>query len=124
MFALLMLLLCLPLVTVGMLLLLSKSTSHGVARWIALSGCLAALAVSLCLASGYYNAPPNESAATGPISPKLEWRLPWLEWGTTEAPMQLQFQFGLDGVSVAMMVLTALLSVSCVLISWEADSKT
>jgi NADH-quinone oxidoreductase subunit M len=123
MFALLMLLLCLPLVTVGLLLLLSKSTSHGVARWIALSGCLAALAVSLCLASGYNNAPANESASPGPISPKLEWRLPWLEWGTAEAPMQLQFQFGLDGVSVAMMVLTALLSVSCVLISWEAIQK-
>ncbi len=123
-----MLLLCLPLVTVGLLLLLSKSTSHGVARWIALSGCLAALAVSLCLASGFYNTPANsqvdgESASAGPISPKLEWRLPWLEWGTSEAPLQLQFQFGLDGVSVAMMVLTALLSVSCVLISWEAIQK-
>ncbi len=38
------------------------------------------------------------------------------------ARVQFEMYFGLDGISVAMIALTALLTVSSVLISWESIS--
>ena len=35
-------------------------------------------------------------------------------------PLEFEFLLGLDGISVALIVLTTLLTVSCVLISWES----
>lgn len=35
-------------------------------------------------------------------------------------PLQFDFQFGMDGISLTLVLLTTLLSVSGVLISWES----
>ena len=40
--------------------------------------------------------------------------------GVSNPGFQLEFQLGLDGISLALIVLTTVLTVSCVLISWEA----
>ena len=85
----------------------------------------------------------------GPVQPKLEWRQTWMTLGvrpasssigvgenfgidgsdvsgvvqiieTSEAPIVLEFYLGADGISVLMLALTAILTVSAVLISWES----
>jgi NADH-quinone oxidoreductase subunit M len=42
------------------------------------------------------------------------------EWRTVSSPIRLEFYLGADGISVLMLALTAILTVSAVLISWES----
>ncbi len=42
------------------------------------------------------------------------------EWRTVTTPIRLEFYLGADGISVLMLALTAILTVSAVLISWES----
>jgi NADH-quinone oxidoreductase subunit M len=116
--------LALPLAAAVWLMLFRGSMVERTARWVALVGTVATLLVSLQLAHQYREAMPESApSVSGPIQPRFEVRYPWL---TTEAggamakPLTLAFQFGLDGVSVAMIVLTTVLCVACVLISWES----
>ncbi len=90
----------------------------------------------------------NERVINSPIQPKLEWRRTWMTLGqlnvvsiqpkeavVNEAdqvglemgdliqqriPIRLEFYLGADGISVLMLTLTAILTVSAVLISWES----
>lgn len=91
----------------------------------------------------------SENIISSPVQPKLEWRRTWLTLGTiqhtekvaievkgeegersqeppvlieqtTSVPVRLEFYLGADGISVAMLMLTAILTISAVLISWEA----
>ncbi|RIK75301.1 MAG: NADH-quinone oxidoreductase subunit N [Planctomycetota bacterium] len=121
--SLLFMLLLIPLAAGGLLLLFAGASQARSARWIAAVGSIAVLAMSLALA-GQYRQLPQSSGAVGvasPVQPKVEFRKPWLTMAGEEGQrMTLEFHFGLDGVSVAMIVLTALLTVACVLISWEA----
>ena len=45
---------------------------------------------------------------------------PPVEWRTVTTPIRLEFYLGADGISVLMLALTAILTISAVLISWEA----
>ena len=83
----------------------------------------------------------------GPVQPKLEWRRTWMTIGemavssipvkdvedqngrlgielgepiVQRSPVRLEFYLGADGISVLMLALTAILTVSAVLISWES----
>jgi NADH-quinone oxidoreductase subunit M len=138
---LLFLLLLIPLGAGGLLLLFAGVAQQRTARWIALGGSILALGFSLEIARQYRQLQTEQEAAdaasgeikiTSPIQPRVEYRQPWLSLSgpastaatpaTADAPLGpvMEFHFGLDGVSVAMIVLTTLLTVACVLISWES----
>jgi len=128
---LLFIFLLVPLAAGGLLLLFSGVSQQRSARWIALGGSLVALALSLQLAADYraLQAEQGVSASDSPIAPRVEYRRTWEIIGDTSTPeaaadaIKLEFHFGLDGVSVVMIVLTALLGVACVLSSWDAITE-
>ncbi len=89
----------------------------------------------------------NQSLADSPVRPRVEWRQTWMTLGEQQVsstpikevvdeegritidageaviqriPIRLEFYLGADGISVLMLMLTAILTVSAVLISWEA----
>jgi len=118
-----------PIAGACLLLVFGRSARPGLPRGVALGSTLIALVVAGVLAREYYttvtlNPEAAAARANSPISPAIEFRRPWLAFsaqieGFTQT-VQIDMRLGLDGVSVALMVLTALLSVSCVLISWSA----
>lgn len=131
MIQLLFILLLVPLAAGGLLLLFSGVSQQRSARWIALAGSLVALGLSLQMAAEYraLQAQQGPSVSNSPIAPRVEYRRTWEVIGDTSTPekaadaIKLEFHFGLDGVSVVMIVLTALLGVVCVLSSWEAITE-
>ncbi len=78
------------------------------ARRIALAVTLAVLGVAVFLAARY-------PGGTAPFA-ATDW--PWLAW--TGTPIDVRFSVGLDGLSLWLYALTALLMVVAVLLSWEA----
>lgn len=113
--------LALPLLTALSLMLFRSSLTVSTTRWVALGGTLATLFVSLQLANGYIQL-DKPTIAGAPIQPQVQYHHPWLTLNAGEVPSQslkLELSFGLDGISVALIVLTTLLTVSSVLISWE-----
>jgi NADH-quinone oxidoreductase subunit M len=133
MIQLLFILLLIPLGAGGLLLLFAGVSQQRTARWIALGGSLASLAISLLLAGDYRELQATNAAAVAegseasasesPIQPKVEFRHAWLTLGEKaegQGGTTLEFHFGLDGISVALIVLTTLLTVACVLISWDS----
>jgi NADH-quinone oxidoreductase subunit M len=124
MHSLILALLLIPALAASLLLLFAGPAHRGVARWIGLGGALLALIVACMVAQGYYAeaaqvraATPADAAAASPINPPVHFTHHWLDFGPT---LKLEFQLGLDGISVALIVLTALLTTSCVLISWQS----
>jgi NADH-quinone oxidoreductase subunit M len=128
MIALLFITLAIPAVTASLLMLFRNSLNQSSARWMACCGSFAALLFSVLLLSGYRSATvrPFESGETPAMSsadassavrPKVEFRRPWITTGTN---LQVEMYFGLDGISVTLIALTALLTGCSVLISWEA----
>jgi NADH-quinone oxidoreductase subunit M len=107
-----------------------NSMVGGTSRWIALAAALATLVVSLGLVHDFSLLPAPADTAAGavssPVQPRFEVSYHWLTVhsiggaGDASKSMQMEFHFGLDGISLALVVLTTLLTVSCVLISWEA----
>jgi NADH-quinone oxidoreductase subunit M len=131
MIQLLFILLLVPLIAGGLLLLFAGVSQQRSARWIALAGSLVALALSVQLAADYRalqvkQAEEGITASDSPIAPRVEYRRTWeVIGGGSDAEaaanaIKLEFHFGLDGISVLMIALTSLLSVVCVLCSWEA----
>ncbi|MCC7421397.1 MAG: NADH-quinone oxidoreductase subunit M [Planctomycetaceae bacterium] len=109
----------------AVLLMLLRSPDGSVARWGALLGSLATLGVSLIIASQFAELPKPESTSDTVVQPKFEVRHDWLTFkrtlpnGTLASDVKLEFYFGMDGTSLLMAILTALLTVSAVLISWQ-----
>ncbi|MBL8817699.1 MAG: NADH-quinone oxidoreductase subunit M [Planctomyces sp.] len=135
MIPLLFLSLAAPFITALLLMLFRSSLNQQSARLLALGGSLATLVLAAILSSQYYSGAvrPLESSGTpltssadetSAIRPKVEFRQPWLSLGGDAEHPEVKFEmyFGLDGISVAMIALTALLTVSSVLISWESIS--
>jgi NADH-quinone oxidoreductase subunit M len=115
-------LLLIPALAASLLLLFAGSVHRRVARWIALGGTLAALGVACMLAQRYYVKAAEVRAeapalSASPIDPPVKVEYRWLAFGSS---LQLKFLLGLDGISVSLILLTALLTVSCVLISWHS----
>lgn len=118
-------LLFLPLLVAVLLMLFRGSAGPTVPRWIALVGSLATLAVSLAAAAQFKEL-PAPAADRGAVQPRVEARYEWLTidrhvTGKEPQAKQLSFQFylGVDGISLSMILLTTLLTVSSILISWE-----
>lgn len=147
MIALLFLCLVVPLAAAVMLMLFRDSLVQSGARLLALGGSLATLLLAAMLLQQY---PASTRSVTGGsassgaravISPRVSFRRPWLQTWDREAPVhtsqdggvgpsdavtghgagvRLEMYFGLDGISISLIALTALLTFSSVLISWES----
>jgi NADH-quinone oxidoreductase subunit M len=125
--ALLFITLAIPAVTAALLMLFRSSLNTSSARWMAVSGAsLAFLCSVLFLARFYSSAVSSFETGSQPllstaskssvIQPKVETVIPWLSNGN----ISLNLYFGVDGISVALIALTTLLTVSAILISWES----
>ncbi len=123
----LVLLILLPLIAAAMMLLLDAQASPMRARWSALIATVATFLVSLALASQYLNLPEIPiKARTSPIMPRMELRHEWLTLAPATpggVPTKFEFYLGVDGISVAMILLTTLLCISAVLVSWTAVTE-
>ncbi|WP_437226484.1 complex I subunit 4 family protein [Planctomicrobium sp. SH661] len=122
MVSLLFISLAIPLLTALSLMLFRSSLTPSGARATALVGAVATLFVSLQLLNSYTQLPKTVTPGA-PIQPQVQYQHPWLTLGTPNAEgagqVQLELHFGLDGISVALIVLTTLLTCSSILISWE-----
>ncbi|RLS53740.1 MAG: NADH-quinone oxidoreductase subunit M [Planctomycetota bacterium] len=119
-------LMSLPLATAVLLMLFRASAGQNTARWMALLGTVVTLCVSVVAVAKYKEQLVGN--ASQPVQPRIVWRHTWLEFETemvaTDVALpdrvKLEFFLGADGVSLALIALTSLLSVSAVLISWES----
>jgi NADH-quinone oxidoreductase subunit M len=128
--ALIVALLLIPAAAASLLMLFAGAARQGVARWVGLGSTAATLIVACLLTRGYRAvALPGANAGTPAapsLNPPVQFRQPWLTLASAgerqagSPGLKLEFFFGLDGISVSLIVLTALLSVSCVLISWKS----
>ncbi|WP_437187157.1 complex I subunit 4 family protein [Planctomicrobium sp. SH668] len=124
MVSILFLCLSIPLLTALALTLFRSSLTGSNARWVALAGSIATTLMATQLVTGY-SALPKSYLGNGPIQPQVEYKHSWLTLNTANAseaaePVKLEFYFGLDGVSVALIALSTLLILSAVLISWNS----
>lgn len=124
--SLFMLLLC-PVAAALLVLLFRSSSEHTTSRWIALIGAVLTLLLSLVVAADFQAA--DDSARFAPISgerltpvnPVTLVRQTWMSFGQESGKVvNLEFFLGVDGISVAMILLTTVLTISAVLISWES----
>ena len=127
-----------PIVTAAVLTLLRRRPQ--LVRWGALAGAAAALGVSIALALDFAALPSDSRDSQAPVQPRLEWRHTWLEFERGErdaqrraadvtadsvvatrepAGFRLEFYLGVDGISLALVLLTTLLTFSAVLVSWD-----
>lgn len=99
----------LPLVGAG-LIWACAPLGAGAPRWIALATSLATLGTTGYLLAQYQ---PGQD----------EFAVYDLEWLSPAAGMDIRFSLGLDGISVWLFGLSALLTVTAVLVSWEAITE-
>jgi len=114
-----------PTATAALMLLLDPQATPVRARWTALLGALATFGVSLAVAAQFASLPRISEPFDGPIQPRVEFRQPWLTLGSAAdtigaAPLKLEFHIGLDGISLVMILLTTLLSITGIMVSWTA----
>ena len=111
------------------LLLFRRTMSGRTPRWVALGAAIATLLVSIALAIAFRSLPVPTPDAAAPIQPRFEHVYHWLTFPLPEfivadaKGLQFDFHVGLDGISLALVVLTTVLTVSCVLISWESIAQ-
>lgn len=117
----LLLMILVPLAGAGATVLVG-SAKPGTVRALALATTLATLALAALVTLGYQ--PRPERGTQGPIEPRMELRGTWFTFGVgEEAGAGLGFHLGMDGISLWLVGLTALLMVSAVLVSWEAITE-
>ena len=105
------LLLVIPLITI-IAVLLAKSKSQ--VRYFSLGGSVLQLLYCFVLLSGFL-----EERADGNFSPML-----FVQQFTWFKPLNIQYYVGVDGISMAMILLTALVVLAGVLVSWNIEQMT
>ncbi|WP_373649766.1 MULTISPECIES: NuoM family protein [unclassified Schlesneria] len=121
--SLLVIMIFIPAVAAGALLLLDPQAPASRARWVALLATLVTFFVSWGVAAQFLALPEVPSSERGPVHPQLVQRHTWLDLsqaGPHSPNIKLEFFLGLDGISTAMVVLTTILTISSVLVSWTA----
>lgn len=122
--SLLVILIFLPAAAAAMLLLLDAKAPPIRARWTALLATIATFLVSLGVASQFFTI-DRSHAASGPVHPVMQLKHSWMTLipATADTPgISLEFSLGLDGISLALVLLTTLLSISAVMVSWTSIS--
>ena len=112
-----------PAAAAALLLLLDAKAPPVRARWTALLATLATCLVSVAVASQFLALPETHPSQRGPVHPRMEVRQVWLDVaqaGPSSPAVKLEFYLGLDGISLAMVLLTTILSISAVLVSWTS----
>ncbi len=116
-----------PAAAAALLLLLDAKAPPVRARWTALIATLATCAVSLGVAAQFLAIPETHPSDRGPVQPRMEVRQVWLDvvpsvssGAASNSAVKLEFYLGLDGISLAMILLTTVLTISAVLVSWTA----
>jgi NADH-quinone oxidoreductase subunit M len=111
-------------------LMLGRNLGGNAARWIGLAGTLFTLTGCLAISGAYYRTiseSPKPVSADMPVRTLVEWHYNWLNLSGPGGPAnhatRLDFHLGVDGVSISLILLTGILFVSCVLISWEAIAE-
>ncbi len=121
--SLLLILIFLPAASaVGLLLLDPKATAVR-ARWVALIATIATFFVSWGVAAQFIALPDVLAANRGPVHPQLVLRQTWLDLsqaGPHSPGVKMEFYLGLDGISLSLVLLTTILTISSVLVSWTA----
>src|SRR4051812_4158300 len=116
--------LILPLAAALVLLVFRGMFSQSGARQFALVVSLGTFFVSIALANAFFQLPQDPGGPRAPVQPRYSTTYHWLSYGDAaeNAPGQPQLQFdfvlGVDGISLVLILLTTVLTVSCVLISW------
>lgn len=112
----------LPLAAAGLMLLMDARAPAKRARWWALVATILTCVVSGGLAAQFVSTVNHAMPKRGIIEPRMELRHTWMTVGTTPSgePIQLEFYLGVDGISTAMILLTTVLCISAVLVSWTA----
>lgn len=105
----LLLLIALPLLTALAVLL---AQSKQLVKWIALTGSIAQLALSIILLFAFQQ--HDKTAAT----------IAFEQQYTFIQSLNIHFHFGIDGISVAMILLTSFVFVAGVLVSWNIEKMT
>jgi NADH-quinone oxidoreductase subunit M len=107
----LLLLLAVPFITaIAVLLLRSKEQI----RWAAFIGAAAQLALAFGLYSAYRTAKLNGDTASFLFQQQYNWFPDW----------NISFHLGVDGISIAMILLTAFVVIAGVLVSWNVEKMT
>ncbi|HVS40115.1 MAG TPA: NADH-quinone oxidoreductase subunit M [Gemmataceae bacterium] len=124
---LVLLLLMLPLAGAVAAALLGSGRPAAV-RWVSLAAAAATLVAAVAVAAGFVNLPPHDGARTfqpefvpgaaADLPHATTWNLLMLRQGTA-----IQFYVGVDGLNLWLIVLTALLMVSGVLVSWKSVTE-
>lgn len=104
------LLIILPLLTI-LALLFCKGQSQ--VRWISFAGVTAQLILSLVLLALYW----QQRAAHNTEHFLFDSRQPWF------SALNIEYHVGVDGISVSMILLTALVMVGAVLVSWNITTR-
>uniref|UniRef100_A0A7C4LNT5 NADH-quinone oxidoreductase subunit M n=1 Tax=Schlesneria paludicola TaxID=360056 RepID=A0A7C4LNT5_9PLAN len=114
-----------PLAAAALLLLLDLRAPPERARMAALLATLAALVLSCALAAQFQALPHVPLKERPTILPRLELRHTWMTFARADGgePMRFEFYLGVDGISVALILLTTVLCVSSVLVSWTAITE-
>lgn len=121
--SLLLVMIFLPATAAAVLLLLDPKATALRARWVALIATIATFLASWSVAAQFLALPAVPSDSRGPVSPQMVMRHTWLDLSqaaTNNPGVKLEFYLGLDGISVALVLLTTILTVSSVLVSWTA----
>src|SRR3954471_18863071 len=123
--ALLLSMLFVPLLAAFILLVGRDAFSQQAARRFALIASVLTLFLSLAFANEYLQLPAKEGRRMSPVEPRYSVAYHWFSYGGTDntaahTPLQFDFLFGFDGISLSLVLLTTLLTVSGVLISWES----
>ena len=107
----LLLLLCIPLITS---LAILPVRSRAMVRWISLFGSVAQLAAAVFLFFAY-----NQERDTGNTAVVL-----FEDHFKFISNPEINFHFGVDGIAVAMILLTSFVLVAGVLVSWKIEKMT
>jgi NADH-quinone oxidoreductase subunit M len=114
----LLLMILLPLI--GAVVALFASHRPDAVRWIALATTLATLLLSLVILANFEASLPAR-LADEVMTPQMTVRTTWLEFNLGAAnPIRIEAYLGIDGLSLWLVLLTTLLVVSSVLVSWTS----
>src|SRR5262245_29430805 len=114
-----------PLAAAALLLLLDLRAPPERARWAALGATLVTFTISCGVAAQFLDLPEIPAKQRQTITPRMELRHTWMTLSNPAdgEPVRLEFYLGVDGVSVALILLTTVLCVSSVLVSWTAITE-
>ncbi len=124
--ALLLSMLFVPLVAALILMVGRGIFSQSAARRFGLIASVVTLLLSLSFANNYLQLPVKNAPRFSPVEPRYSVAYHWLTYERSaeadagHVPLQFDFLFGVDGISLMLVLLTTLLTVSGVLISWES----